>query len=257
MGTKEKAIETDVLRVLSSALCDENRLQITETLDRALYLKTNDVLTALGGTWNRKAKAHLFEGPAADRIEQALLTGTYSRTKQDLGQFDTPDALAQYVVEQADIRPHHLILEPSAGVGQLVKHFAENLCVLVEKDPKRAAVLRETFPNQHTIEADFLDESLDPTIPEGRGFDRVVMNPPFSNRADIHHIRHALTFLCGGGKLVAIASAGVSFRNDTLGREFRKFVAQNNGDILPLPEGSFTSAGTSVGTVLVSLWRKA
>lgn len=253
VSSKEKNIDTDVLRVLSSALCEENRLQLPEQLDRKLYMKTNDVLAAVGGKWNKKAKAHLFDGLAAEIIEQTILTGTYTRMKQDLGQFDTPDELAQYVVERADILPHHMVLEPSAGVGQLVKYFAKNFCVLVEKDPKRVAVLRETFPNTHTVEADFLEESLDPNIPEGRGFDRVVMNPPFANRADIHHIRHAFTFLGAGGKLTAIASAGITFRNDRLGQEFRAFVYENGGMIETLPEEAFKASGTLVRTVLVQL----
>jgi hypothetical protein len=79
------------------------------------------------------------------------------------------------------------------------------------------------------------------------------MNPPFSKRADIKHVMHAFKFLKPGGRLVAIMSAGVSFRDDKLGTAFRSIVIGNGGTIEPNPEGSFKASGTSVSTVMVTM----
>ena len=39
-------------------------------------------------------------------------------------------------------------------------------------------------------------------------FDRIIMNPPFSDAADIKHIKHAIAFLKPGGRLVALCANG-------------------------------------------------
>lgn len=52
-----------------------NALKLVDQLDRKDYVRTNKVIEAAGGVWSRAAKAHLFEGEAADRLDQILLTG--------------------------------------------------------------------------------------------------------------------------------------------------------------------------------------
>ena len=82
-------------------------------------------------------------------------------------------------------------------------------------------------------------------------FDRVCMNPPFEKRQDVKHVLKAFSMLKPGGKLVSIMSAGVTFREDKMGKEFRDFVKSHNGRIIDLPEGSFKESGTGVNTVIV------
>ena len=77
-------------------------------------------------------------------------------------------------------------------------------------------------------------------------FDRVVMNPPFQNGADIKHIQHALTFLKPGGRLVALCA------NGPRQRETLKPLAENSGGWWEdLPAGSFKEQGTNVNTALL------
>lgn len=250
-----KTITSDVLAVLSRAECEGNALRLIGQLERALYVRVNEVLDSLGGKWNRKAKAHLFDENAADTIESALLTGTYVRSKQDFGQFDTPENLADHVVQVACIESHHSILEPSAGTGSLIRSLYPRSGArisLVEIDAKRADRLRQDFPEAHFYQENFL--SMDPEAGPLGKFDRILMNPPFSKRADIHHILHASKFLVPGGRLVSISSSSVLFREDCLGREFREFVHGSKGEIRPLPSGSFKDSGTMVQTALVTLF---
>lgn len=94
--------------------------------------------------------------------------------------------------------------------------------------------------------------------PGGRalvGYDRVVMNSPFANGADVAHVTHAFSFLRPGGRLVAIMSAAVKFRSDRKTKAFRELVEAHGGEIEDLPEGSFRASGTDVRTVLVTIDR--
>lgn len=241
-------IKDDVLRVLSAAETNGPYLVLVGKLDRKLYEETNKVLLAAGGKWDRRAKAHVFEGDAIDAIEPIILTGEYRRVKQDFGQFDTPLPLAMEIVRRAEIELYMRVLEPSAGVGNLALTARLNggLVTTWEIDPKRAEALRKVVDAVNV--GDFLQVGVFETLV----FDRVIMNPPFAKQADIDHVMHAAKFLRPGGKLVAIMSASVTFRENRKTVEFRKFVADHGGTIERLPEGSFEASGTSVNTCVVS-----
>ena len=48
------------------------------------------------------------------------------------------------------------------------------------------------------------------------------MNPPFSNRQDAEHVRHAYDLLKPNGRIVAIMGEGVFFGSDKKAVEFRE-----------------------------------
>jgi predicted RNA methylase len=243
MTQTQRAIDQSVLTVLSAGTCDGQHFFLPPTqLDRGLYTKTNQVLEALGGRWHRQSKAHVFAAPCVDLIESAIETGSYARPA-DLGWFPTPAPIAQRVAFEAGIAPGHRVLEPSAGLGPLVRaaQLAGGVVDAIEMNQERAESLRKIV--DHVRCADFLQVRPEPI------YDRVVMNPPFAKRADIHHVQHARKFLKPGGILVSIVSAGVFFREDRLTREFRNDCIR----IEPLPDGSFTESGTEVRTAIVKL----
>lgn len=249
MGTPVK-IKENVLAILSASETEGPLLRLTGQLDRALYADVNKVLVALGGKWNRKAGAHVFDGEnAGDAIEQALLTGSYTRSKQDFGQFDTPWNLAEHAVGIAGVGHGDRVLEPSAGIGRLAsvarKAGADVRCV--EIDPKRVeALAADGFDVDH---GDFLA-----VVPEeGDLVDKVVMNPPFAKGADVLHVRHAYDFLKPGGKLVAIMSPGFTYRQTRPFTDFLGFVRDLGGVVEKLPDGSFLESGTGVSTVMLSI----
>jgi len=241
----KRDIDNSVLAVLSSGRCDGPRYFLPQTqLDRKQYEAVNKVLDALGGKWNRSAKAHVFAEDCTDLIDSAIETGSYVRPA-DMGWFPTPSALAAQVAGMAQIGPGMFVLEPSAGLGALAIE-AIRLGALVECheiDPSRAAALQAIEGIQNVKIGDFLASS-----PEAI-FDRVVMNPPFAKRADIHHVLHARKFLKPDGILVSIMSAGMVFREDALTREFRSQCVS----IEALPDDSFKTSGTSVNTAVVTM----
>ena len=189
-------------------------LVIEAQLDRKLYVRVNKILAALGGKWNRKAKAHLFDNDAQDLVDAVILTGEVI-LPENFDYFPTPPAIAEKLFEVADLQPDHIALEPSAGgaaiAGPLAKIVKRVDCI--EQVPSAAAELRTEFDS--VIEAGFLD------VPQSPDYDRIVMNPPFSKRQDIHHVLHAAGFLKPGGRLVSVMAAGVTFRDDKLSVNFR------------------------------------
>jgi hypothetical protein len=85
---------------------------------------------------------------------------------------------------------------------------------------------------------------------------RTPVNPPFERQQDIDHVLHAFKFLKPSGRLVAIMSASVTFRENKKTLEFREFIRQH-GHLEHNPEGSFKESGTMVNTVTVVLYKPA
>lgn len=239
--------------VLSTCVVDGKAIRITSgQLDRKLYVEVNAVLEAIGGKWDRKAKAHLFDADPSDALDASVEAGevcTVREQRKALGYFPTPPAIAADLVLFAGVKAGMTVLEPSAGEGAIVKAItdAKGTPFLVEIDPTRAAKLSH-YSSVHV--GDFL--AYEPAF-MGK-LDRVVMNPPFSvtgnRRADIAHVRHAYKFLAPGGRLVSVMSAGVEFRDDAVTRAFRD---DFNPEIVALPDQAFKSSGTNVRAVVVTI----
>lgn len=250
-------VSAEVINVLDQAEVKGNSLVLVGKLDRKLYTDTNKVLEALGGKWNRKAGAHLFDEDVSEILEQVVQTGEYTRTKQDFGQFDTPPELADEVVALADIGPNMKVYEPSCGIGEIVHAMRRRAFELGsmhifanEIDTKRFEITRGKFFIAGGItNQDFL--SLDPAPV----FDRIVMNPPFAKQADIDHVTHAMGFLKDDGCLVSIMSAGTIHRENRKAVAFREMMGQLNAVWKQLPEGAFASSGTQVRTAIVRVWK--
>lgn len=246
-------VPTNVLEVLDRAETDGPRLILTGTLDRQLYVATAKAIEAAGGKWNRAAKAHLFDGDAADAIENVILTGEVVSAKQQFGYFPTPAPVVRELILLANIKPGMTVLEPSAGRGAIAGPVAALGCHVdcVEIQHDNALAISDANIGRDLAVADFL--AVDP-IPE---YDRVVMNPPFAKQADIQHVTHAHQFLKAGGLLVAVMSNGVTFRNTPLTREFRALMDRHAGRLVALPEGSFAESGTGVNTVIAVIPKAA
>lgn len=244
-------VSQDVLEVLDRSRTDGPNLYLPPgQLDRKLYEAVNKALVCAGGKWTRGVQAHVFACPAEEAIEPILLTGEITDAKKELQAFYTPLALAEQVVEEAEIRPGMKVLEPSAGEGVLGRQAidAGGEVTAVEINAGLREHLEFTFGGFVVLD-DFLNTDVDQL---GGPFDRVVMNPPFTKQADARHVLHAAKMLKPGGRLVAIMAASVTFRDTPLYREVRDLVVANGGTIEPLPEGSFKESGTGVNTVLVS-----
>ncbi|HNL81437.1 MAG TPA: hypothetical protein PKL69_13970, partial [Agitococcus sp.] len=80
------------------------------------------------------------------------------------------------------------------------------------------------------------------------GYDRIIMNPPFSNRQDAEHVRHAYDLLKPNGRIVAIMGEGVFFGSDKKAVEFREWLDSVGGTSEKLPDNSFMDKSLPVNT---------
>lgn len=161
------------------------------------------------------------------------------------GYFPTPDAVIDLMLDYAQIEAHHTILEPSAGSGAIVDRLPDdNLVVVYEINPTLCQILQAKGFDARPV--DFLTE-----IEGAFQFDRVLMNPPFENQADIDHVLEAFGRLQSGGRLVAVMSPSPFFRDNSKSTIFRAFLETHTSEVIDLPDGSFKESGTGVASKLV------
>ena len=242
-------VEDDVLAVLSRAETDGNALTLTGQLDRKMYERTNRVLEAAGGKWNKKAKAHLFDDEAATRVDQIILSGEVEVPKDEFNFFPSPPAVVARLMELADVQHGMRVLEPSAGKGAIAYACADAGATVdcYELMEANFVALSGDMRLGSVRHMDFLAQA-----PEA-SYERVVMNPPFAKQADIRHVLHALRFLKPGGLLVSVMAGSVAFRNNKLTQDFRDLIRERGGEIEALPEGAFKASGTMVRSVIVTI----
>ncbi|HHP0484956.1 TPA: PLxRFG domain-containing protein [Vibrio harveyi] len=168
--------------------------------------------------------------------------------------FPTPEEEAKQVVDLAEIESGMRVLEPSAGMG----HIADQIAAFngVDLDVGELAhTLSEMLEEKghNVVAGDFLEYHA------GEIYDRIVMNPPFSNDADIHHINHALSMLKDGGRLVAITSSMAGDRGNTTNKNFRQYLDEVGAEEIPLEAGTFNKSlnPTNVATKIIVIDKPA
>lgn len=247
-------ISKDVLTVLSTLEIDGCNVKITAQLQRPLYNKVNEVLDRIGGKWNRNAKAHVFPEDPTEKLNAVIECGVLE-PKVKTGYFPTPPALVARMIELSGISKGDWLLEPSAGQG----HIADEVCKITGCEPNKIFVCEILQENNKILDekgycsrGDFI-EFAESSIGKDWNFDCVLMNPPFEKQQDITHVTLAYNILGEGGKLVAIMSAGVKFRENKKTREFRENVLRHATLVEDNPPGSFKESGTMVNTVMIVL----
>jgi len=196
--------------------------------------------------------ARVDEPTPFDTLKEQMRAGVQVVSAPQL--FPTPPDLARRMVQAAGDTwiIGRRVLEPSAGTGNILQAVwnATTGCdcvrvVAVEINQQLADRLRENrnkrlYANDQTFDircGDFLECNGD----LGK-FDAILMNPPFANGQDIKHIKHAITFLKPGGRLVAICANGPR-QNEQL-----KPLADSWEE---LPADAFKEAGTGVHTAMM------
>ncbi|WP_036489134.1 methyltransferase [Myxosarcina sp. GI1] len=114
--------------------------------------------------------------------------------------YPTPYELIQKMLELANIQPHHRVLEPSAGAGdlcQILRNSGVKQIDCFEVHPLLQKALK--LQGYNLLGDDFLSSTPQPV------YDRIIANPPFSRSDVANHTQHAYQFLKSGGKLVTLA----------------------------------------------------
>jgi protein-L-isoaspartate O-methyltransferase len=214
--------------------------------DERMTARLDKVIAQNTARAERDAAAAPFEA-----LEQQLKTGVKVVVAPQL--FPTPPELAARMAQEAGIEAGQRILEPSAGTGNILTAILSidpdplpppaisGSVTAVEINRALADRLTAEYPLTFVHCGDFLEQNGN----LGK-FDRIVMNPPFINGADIKHIQHARGFLKPGGRLVALCA------NGSRQREILKPLAENSGGWWEdLPAGTFKEQGTGVNVALL------
>lgn len=185
-----------------------------------------------------------------EQLESALRGGVKVVSANQL--FPTPRELARRLASLADIQPGQRVLEPSAGTGSILRAIVDrftgadcgrivaveiNQALVVELLTIRNKTIGANSQNYDVRAGDFLACNSD--LGE---FDRIVMNPPFENGADIRHIQHAVKFLKPGGKLAAICANGP---------RQRAALQPISAKWFDLEPGAFAESGTNVNAAML------
>lgn len=219
------------------------------------YDKLKPTIEHLGGHWREKYKCFVFGTDIRTKLEECKKNGITISEKylwQEKTQFfPTPKSVAERVVELAEIEDGYFVLEPSAGQGGLVdcietnnpilciEPLEENVKVLTQKGYVTAPM---TFEQYYAAERKPAD-----------AYDRIIMNPPFSEQRDIKHLMMAYDMLEIGGILVAIISENALYYQTELSKNFNKFLVENNAMIEAVPPRAFAESGTTIETIIVKI----
>lgn len=157
----------------------------------------------------------------ANRIQKLPTQTKRDEEMDEFQQFSTPPALAFVANWVANVQSTDIMLEPSAGTGDLAiwSKIAGAEVILNELSPRRQTLLAELFPHSRLYKENA--EQLDNVLPSEIVPSVVVMNPPFSSTAGrvqgqrdtsngARHIEQALKRLQDGGRLVAIVGQGMA-----------------------------------------------
>lgn len=192
------------------------------------------VLESVGGI--RGDRRVTFDYNPNEVIREIVLSGCLPDVKAHQ-YYPTPEVVARAAVGMARIGLGDIVLEPSAGTGHIADLLPKTFTHCVEIAPLHCKVLMGKGHAVHC--ADFLHWP-----PTGR-FDRIVMNPPYSEGRWLAHVQHATGLLADGGRLVAVLPASAR------GKHLVDGFAHEWGAVY---ENEF--AGTSIAVTLLALERE-
>lgn len=170
--------------------------------------EANRVLESIGGIVSGNKVEFDYDARAA--LDEIICSGCIPDDKSHQF-YGTPDSISEVLVELADIQSGMRCLEPSAGLGSIATRLPADFTTCIEISTLRCAILRAK--GLTTIKGDFL--ALAKSI--GMSFDRIVMNPPFSEGRALAHIEAAAELLAPGGRIVAVAPMGLLGKVDLPG----------------------------------------
>jgi hypothetical protein len=235
--------------VLKNCIVEGNIVKLPDTiLDRKLYQGVAKKLELVGGKWKSgKIKGFVFEENPESLLKE-ISSGETRNLKKEFQFFGTPDDLADEVVQYADIKLQHKVLEPSAGQGALIKAI-NRVCSELKVDCYELMPVNRTFlmkiPTVNLIGEDFLIRS------DNKKYDRIVANPPFSKNQDIEHVYRMFELLKTGGRLVSITSRHWEHSSNKKETEFRKWLSEVDAQIIPVDAGKFKKSGTMIASNII------
>ena len=234
--------------ILKDSTIENNILKLPNVqLDRKLYMELKKALDLIGGNWKGgKVSGFVFQTDPTDLVNE-IINGNKRNLKKEFQFFATPDSLADYLVELAELKDNDTILEPSCGQGAIIKAInkvTDSIPDCYELMDVNRIILNKTGLSFNLIGDDFLNNN-------GKTYDKIIANPPFTKNADITHLKAMYDILADNGVLVCITSN--SWVNGTQKKQvaFKEWLEGLNSEIINIEKGSFKESGTMVGGKIV------
>lgn len=221
----------------------------------------------IGGHWSEAHKSFVFIkdvsiGTIKEAIQKANNQIPLSKEqieRERLQAYFTPSEISKKMQQSAHICDKDIVLDPSAGTGNLVNGLnvpKENI-FLVEPNPEFCEFLRRSgYVN--VIQSTF-EEALDKKVLPNN-ISKILMNPPFSKQSDLKHILLAYQLLNKGGTLVSIIGKNSLLERDihnqkstTLENFISTYKSSKFHQIVNLEPASFEESGTICDTCMIVL----
>jgi 16S rRNA G966 N2-methylase RsmD len=191
---------------------NSRELRSSSAYDKTTIAEIDKVMAAIGATKLNKEKVgsyYQFDYEPTLVIDQVVCSGCIPDHKSHQF-YPTPERVAQAAIELADISETDICLEPSAGIGGLADFMPKDRTTCVEFSALHCEILKEK--GFHAVNNDFLAWT-ESRKAEGKRFDKIAMNPPYSEGRWKAHTEAAAQLVNKTGTLVAVlpSSAKNSF----------------------------------------------
>ena len=182
-------------------------------------IQTEYVLKMLGGKKLERKDVFVFDYPEPlNIIHQVAIMGVLP-DQVSHQYYPTPKTVASMVHEMlGEIKGTDKILEPSAGQGGLIsgeyyqKYLPQTTCVEISK--LHCDILEQYYFIENIINKDFVEWAVKQI---SQTFDKVLMNPPFSEGRWQMHLEHA-SRLCKETLVAVLPSSAIT--NETLQKKY-------------------------------------
>ena len=167
--------------------------------DKHTIQRAEEIITAIGGTKTKRGSYNYkFDYNPLENVIPEIVRSGLIPDEKSFQYYPTNTELAQELITLANIKDGDKCLEPSAGQGGIAKLMPVGT-TLVEFSELHCTILKE-YGLTNVVNEDFTKWCIETT----ERFDKIVMNPPFSQGRAEQHVTLAASLLELEGTLVAI-----------------------------------------------------
>lgn len=238
----DKPLPSEVVTELANSDISTQFIKVKAySINKAIEKELHSVLKQIGGVLTEKPREKYyynvfsFDYNVYEVIEEIIKTGEIPDHKS-YQFYPTPENIAQDAVVMADIQEGNTCLEPSAGIGGIADFMPKDKTTCIEISELHSRILKDKGFN--VVTGDFLKLAEKTS----KRFNRIIMNPPYSEGRWKAHLEAASSLLDKNGKLVAVLPASVK------GKELIKGFKHNYSKVY-----SNEFSGTSIDTVILVL----
>lgn len=244
-----------VEEILKHSTLENNILKLPAVqFNKKSYAEAKKWIEEAGGNWTG-GKIQGFTFPFdATRVFSILNAGKRCNLQQDFQFFETPEAVADWLIMLAGgIHENDIILEPSAGRGALIRAIHRSCPSVVvdcyELMPENKEFINK-MDNVRLLGDDFMKECSGSYL-------KIIANPPFSANQDIDHVLRMYGHLQDGGTLVVITSPHWQLGSEKKCVDFRDWLKEVGGKTFEITPGEFKESGTGISTVAIVINKRS